>query len=165
MKRLVPTLLAAALCLGTPALAQTGSASPDGDQSLAELQAIQAEVTANKREFIARQMFLTEKEAPKFWPVFDDHQEALAKLNRRRLENITEYARVWNQPTTDNDAITALAEEALSIERDEAALLERTFRRLKGALPAAKAARYVQVESKLRAIVRFELAAKIPLAH
>ena len=32
-------------------------------------------------------------------------------------------------------------------------------------LPAAKAARYVQMENKIRAVVRYELAAGIPLVQ
>jgi len=32
-------------------------------------------------------------------------------------------------------------------------------------LPATKAARYIQIESKVRALIRYELAANIPLVE
>jgi hypothetical protein len=35
--------------------------------------------------------------------------------------------------------------------------------KLTAAIPAAKAARYLQIESKIRAAVRYEMAAAIPL--
>jgi len=35
--------------------------------------------------------------------------------------------------------------------------------KLTAAIPAAKAARYLQIESKIRAVIRYELAANIPL--
>jgi hypothetical protein len=36
--------------------------------------------------------------------------------------------------------------------------------KLEKAIPAAKVARYIQIENKIRALLRYELAAEIPLA-
>jgi hypothetical protein len=44
--------------------------------------------------------------------------------------------------------------------------LKRTYAEKVGkVLPAAKAARYVQIESKIRSVLRAQLAQEIPLAY
>jgi hypothetical protein len=154
-----------ALFSGSALAQDAASATPSLDDSMTELQAFQAEVGNAKHEFIEQHLGLTADEAKKFWPIFDAHQAALASLNQRRLANIDAYAKLWNESSTDNAAGTKVATEALAIEADEAALMQRTFGKLKKALPIMKSIRYLQFESKLRAIVRFELAAEIPYAQ
>lgn len=133
--------------------------------SLAQMKALESEMRTDKRALIEEQLSLTPEEATKFWPVYDAHQTALTAFNKRRLDNIIEYARHYNADSLDDASATKLAEEALALEKDEAVQMERTFHKLRKAIPAVKAARYLQVESKLRAIVRFEQAAQVPLAQ
>ncbi len=164
MHRFSRLIFVAALLAG-PAWSQAGKPADNAEEAevYAQMHALQAQLGEGKRDFIAEQLSLTPEEAAKFWPVYDAHQKALSSLNERRLANIVEYARHWNANSLDDAAATALAEQALGIEKDEAALMEHTFRKLKHAVPAVKAARYLQVESKVRAIVRFEQAAQVPL--
>jgi Spy/CpxP family protein refolding chaperone len=140
-------------------------AAATGDELLAEFRAVQSQLSVGKREFVAQQLQLTPEQEAKFWPVFDAHQASLKALNERRLKNIGAYADLWNAPTTDEKQALALAKEALAIEREESALMERTFNKLKRHLPAVQLIRYLQFESKLRAFVRFELATQIPFVR
>jgi hypothetical protein len=137
--------------------------TPEEAEIYADMRALQGQLGAGKRAFIEEQLVLAPTEAAKFWPVYDAHQAGLAALNKRRLDNILAYARDWNAETLDDNAASTLAKEALDIEKDEAALMEHTYRKLKHAVPAIKAVRYLQIESKVRAIVRFEQAAEVPL--
>lgn len=163
MKSIASIVLLAALAAG-PALAQAPAAEAAPDP-VAALQALNAEVAPQKRQFVQEQLALSEAEGKAFWPVYDAHQAALTKLNERRLANIEAYAEVWNAAVTDEKAIAAVATEALDIEKDEAALMEQTYHKLKGGVPIVKAVHYLQLESKLRAIIKVELAARIPYAH
>jgi Spy/CpxP family protein refolding chaperone len=148
-----------------PAWSQDAKApayTPAEAGAVAEMQALQTEVGAGKRAFIEEQLILTPEEAAKFWPIYEAHQQALSGFNQRRLDNIMAYARHYNADSLDDASATTIAEEALALEKDEAVQMERTFHKLKKAVPAVKAARYLQVENKLRAIVRFEQAAQVP---
>ena len=162
MIKIVRCALLAVLFAGS-AWAQAPAAS--NDELMAEFRAIQSELSEGKREFVAQQLELTPEQEAKFWPVFDAHQASLKALNERRLKNISAYADLWNAPTTDEKQALALAKEALDIEREESALMERTFNKLKRHLPAVQLIRYLQFESKLRAFVRFELATQIPFVR
>ena len=138
--------------------------TPSEAEAVAQLQVLQAYIGEGKRAFVGEQLVLTDAEAARFWPVFDEYQGAVASLNRRRLDNIMAYARVWNADSMDDASAKALAKEAIAIEKDEVAALDRAFKKLARAIPAAKAVRYLQLEYKLRAIVRFEQAANVPFA-
>ncbi len=53
----------------------------------------------------------------------------------------------------------------MAVDDAEAALKRTSLPKILAALPAAKAARYVQIENKIRAVVRYELAAGIPFVE
>lgn len=165
MSALARLSLIAAL-VAMPAFAQDAKDSgytADEATTVAEMHALEAVVGDGKRAFIEEQLDLTLQEDAKFWPIYDAHQEALQAFNQRRLDNILKYARAYDADTLDDATALAIAEEALDLERDEAKQMERTFHKLKRAVPAVQAARYLQVENKLRAVVRFEQAAQVPL--
>jgi len=52
----------------------------------------------------------------------------------------------------------------MSIETAEVALKKSYIPKLEKVLPEVKVARYYQIENKIRALVKYELAGKIPLA-
>jgi len=64
-----------------------------------------------------------------------------------------------------NEKAKKLINEALAIEQDEANLKGSYVPRLSKVLPGIKVARYLQIETKIRAIVRYELAAGVPLVQ
>jgi len=169
--------LLAALIAG-PAWAQTttdaapdatapAAAAAEADQPdvMAEMKSLQDQVKAGKRELVEQQMQLTEAQAAKFWPVYDDYQKALSLFNERRVNNILAYAKAWNAGPIDDATAEPLAKAALAIEKDEAVQMEKTYDKAKKAVGASKAVRYLQMESKIRALVRFEQAAQVPLAQ
>jgi hypothetical protein len=148
-----------------PATAAASTPEEDRGEAMAEMNALQDQVREGKRELVTRQMQLSEAEAAKFWPVYDAHQEALAGFNTRRVDNILSYAKAWNAGPIDDATAEPLAKAALALEKDEAAQMEKTFDKARKAVGASKAVRYLQIESKIRALVRFQQAAEVPLAQ
>jgi hypothetical protein len=58
-----------------------------------------------------------------------------------------------------------LIDEFLAIEKAEAELKAACVLRLSKVLPQKKVMRYLQVENKIRAIVKYDLASQVPLAQ
>lgn len=54
--------------------------------------------------------------------------------------------------------------DALAVDASEVKLQQSDAAKMGKVLPATKVARYLQIENKIRAIVKFELAAQISLA-
>ena len=157
-------MLAAALMVSSPLFA-AGLPNPTIEEQkvLAQAQEAQVQTGPGKRAFIDQQLGLSPDQATHFWPVYDEHQVRLGDLNRRRVENILSYARAWNAGSVDDETANKLAREVIAIEEDETALLKRTYLHASKATSPAQAARYVQVEAKVRAMVRYEEAARVPL--
>ena len=151
-------LLIAVLAI-TPAFAQDNTQIQDNMQILAE------KLKADKKFVVAQNMQLTESEAKGFWPVYDAYQKDLQKLNQRTAAVIKHYADAYNKGPVSDAAAEKLISEALSIEEAEVKMKRSYLPRLKQVLPGMKVARYLQLENKVRAVIRYELADEIPLVE
>ena len=160
MKKLstVAVLLVAALWI-TPAFAQSAAADAPADT----MQILRDKVKADKKLVVATNMDLTEAEAKAFWPVYDAYQKDLEALNQRTIAMIKSYAAAWNTNSMDNEKAKKLTAEFLAIQADEVKLMQSYVPKLSKAVSAVKVARYLQIESKIRAIIRYELASQVPL--
>lgn len=158
MKLLHFGIIALAAALTLPAFAQTKPASTD-------MQFFGQKVKADKKLVVATNMQLTEAEAKRFWPVYDAYQKDLEAINKRLLKTITAYADAWNKGPVANNTAKKLLDESLAVEEAELKLKRSYVPKFGKVLPGAKVARYFQVENKIRAAVRFELAAAIPLVE
>ena len=146
--------LAAALSL--PAYAQTKPTS-------AEMQIFAQKVRADKKLIVATAMRLSDAEAKGFWPVYDAYQKDLDAINKRLMNTIAAYAQAYKKGAVPNDLATKLIDESIAVDEAELNLKRSYIPKLAKVLPGAKVARYIQMENKVRAAVRFELAEAIPL--
>lgn len=146
-------------------LALVGSAVAVGaqDKQADNMQIMRDKIKADKKLVVASNMELTESEAKAFWPVYDQYQKDLGAINQRIVKMIKGYADAYNAKSMTDDGAKKLTAEYVAIEKAEAALKESYVPKLSKVLPAKKVARYMQIENKIRALVKYELAAEIPL--
>ena len=116
-----------------------------------------------KRLIIMDNMELTEDESQAFWPVYEKHQEELFQVNQRGAKLILAYAAAY-QTLTDEQAVK-LIDEYYDIQDERLKVMKKMASDVGKVLPGKKAFRYMQIESKLSAIGRYELAKAIPLAQ
>jgi hypothetical protein len=148
-------LVAALLGLGALAAAQ--------DKPADNMQILRDKVKADKKLLVASNMELTESEAKAFWPVYDQYQKDLGAINERIAKMIKSYADAYNAKSMTDDGAKKLTNEYVAIEKAEAALKESYVPKLSKVLPSKKVARYLQIENKIRALVKYDLAGQIPL--
>ena len=108
-------------------------------------------------------MDLSEAEAKGFWPIYEAYQKDLQLVNDRLGKMIVAYADAYNKNTLTDAQAMQLANEALSVDHDELTLRKTYAAKLVGVIPAKKVARYLQIENKIRAAIRYDLAKGIPL--
>jgi hypothetical protein len=96
--------------------------------------------------------------------VYAEYQKDLEKINKRILGLLTSYEADYRTKTLTNEGAKRLIDEFVSIEQAEAKLKGSYVPKLYMVLPAKKVARYLQVENKIRAIVKYDLAGGVPLA-
>lgn len=156
MKLVRIAVLALAALVALPAAAQTKPTSSD-------MEILRQKIKADKKLVVAANMQLTEAEAKGFWPVYEAYQKDLEAINKRLLNAIVAYAEAYKKGPVADETAKKLLTEALAIEDAEVKLKRSYVPKLEKALPGAKVARYIQIENKIRAIVRYELADNIPL--
>lgn len=161
-------LIACALLATAPAFAadkKVAAAAPTAAEAPANNTEILAEkARADKKALVATNMALTEGEAKAFWPLYDEYQKGLADLNTRNLKAIVDFAQAQQKPdAVAGDSAKKLIEDMLAAEQAEVDLRKGMAAKLAKALPPIKVARYLQLENKVRAAVRGQLASRIPL--
>jgi hypothetical protein len=149
--------------LTQPSLAQTKSAG--GDKPASNLQIIHDKLKADKKLIVAKYMELTESEAKKFWPVYDDYQGDLQKSNERLLRLLESYAADYKNKSLTDEKAKTLLDEWIAFEQDEGKRRSAFAPKVLQALPAKKAARYLQIENEYRILLRYDLAATVPLVQ
>ena len=87
------------------------------------------------------------------------------EILRQKIKADKKLVVAQNLNLTDADTAKKLLDEALAIDGAEFQLKKAATPKIMAALPAMKAVRYIQIENKIRAAVRYELAANIPLVE
>ena len=129
----------------------------------ANMQILREKVKADKKLVMAANMDLSEAEAKQFWPIYESYQKDLQVLDERLGKTILAYADAYNKKSLTDAQAMELTNEVLAIDQDEVALRKTYAAKLGRAIPALKMARYLQIENKIRAAIKYELAAGIPL--
>ena len=155
MKRTRVLVLILAAFFALPAAAQTAS----------DMQILAQKIKADKKLVVAANMQLTEEEAKGFWPVYEAYQKDLAGLNKQLFGVVKNYADAYNMGMVPDETAKKLMNAYLAVEERELKMKRSYVPRLEKVVPGTKVARYLQIENKIRAIVKYELAAQIPLVQ
>ena len=158
MKILQFALLAATVLLGQPAAAQD---KPAADS----MQVLREKLKSDKKDLISANLPLTEAEAKGFWPLYEGYQKELAKVNDQIALLIVDYAKEYNAGSLTDAKARALLDRLIGIEETEVRMKRALVQRLAKVLSGTKVARYVQLENKIRALVKYEIADEVPLAQ
>ncbi|HMH73893.1 MAG TPA: hypothetical protein VK554_16545 [Bradyrhizobium sp.] len=156
MKKLLWPLIAAFAFIASPGYAQDKSADMN-------MQILRDKLKADKKVLVAANMQLTDAETKAFWPIYDAYQNDLKAINQRLGNAILAYADAYKAGPISDATAKKFLDDAIAIDDAEAKLRKDYAAKLTAAIPAAKAARYLQIESKIRAVIRYEMAAAIPL--
>lgn len=152
----------AAACVLLAAFAVPAAAQETGT---ANMEILRQKLKADRKLVIAQNLGLTDAEGAKFWPIYDAYQKDLQQINERMIKTVQAYAEAYNKGPIGDDLAKKLVNEALAIDQAELKLKSSTMPKVMAVLPSTKAARYLQMENKIRAVLHYELAAGIPLVQ
>jgi hypothetical protein len=141
------------------------SKAPGGDKPASNLEIIHEKLKADKKLIVAKYMELTESEAKKFWPVYDEYQSDLQKSNERLMRLLESYATDYKNKSLTDEKAKKLLDEWIAFEQDEGKRRGAFAPKVLQALSPKKAARYLQIENEYRILLRYEIAGVLPLAQ
>jgi Spy/CpxP family protein refolding chaperone len=128
-----------------------------------DLTALRNAAKADKKALVASTLQLTDAEAKAFWPIYDDYQRSRDASDRQRVRAI-EGVIATDKPVSDAYA-NRLAKDLLAADEAELRARRTMQNKLFKAIPAKKAAKYLQLESKLRAAQAYDIAGAMSLIN
>ncbi len=141
--------------------AQQHEATPAASDQYVEL--LRKDLRSEKKQVVAANMLLTEAEAQKFWPVYDEYTVEAAKINDAKLSVIKEYVQTYE---TLNDAQAERMVKTWSAADEATVQLRLKYLPIfQKALPGKKVARFFQVDRRIGSIIDLQLASEIPLVE
>lgn len=164
--RIAAMTLTAALFL-TPALVFSQAAAstqqaPTGNSDQ-DIDLLRKDIRSQKKQLIAANLSLSDKEAEKFWPIYDQYTEELVKINNAKYAAIKQYAQ--NYDTLTDDQAEALTAQVLQVDQSVAQLRQKYMPIFAKVIPGKKAAKFFQLDHRLVLLIDLQLASVIPMVE
>jgi hypothetical protein len=118
-------------------------------------------IRENRKALISVNLALSPEEAEKFWPLYERYQKEMSAIGDRVVAIVDEYAATFRD--LPNDKALQLMEGYLTAETERLQLRRAYLGEFAKVLPGRTAARFYQVENKIDAVLRYDLAATIPV--
>jgi hypothetical protein len=128
------------------------------DQDIALLR---KDIRSKKKQLITESLKLSDADAARFWPVYDQYTADLVKINDEKYAVIKESKNSFGS-ITDQQAVD-LTRRALETDEKVAALRTRYISRFLEVLPGRKLATYYQIERRLQEMINLQLMSGVPL--
>ena len=144
------------------AITGVGTASAQGTVNMTDQdQLLISQIQTDKRAVVLKTMNLSDAQVAVFTPIYDQYQAEMKKLLQRNSDLVNKYAATYDT-MSDADA-KKLLEEAFKLRIERTETLRKYARKMEKVLPATKVLRFVQIESKLTALLDWQAAQLIPL--
>lgn len=137
-----------------------GGADAFVDQQFALLR---KDIRSVKKQLIAANLTLSDNEAAKFWPVYDQYSTELSKINDTRTAIIKEYGDAYGL-LTDEQA-DSLIRRWLDTDIAASALRQKYVPILRKVLPGKKAATFFQLDRRISMMIDLQLTSQLPLVQ
>jgi hypothetical protein len=152
-------LLLAFTAANTTLLAQRETAS--GVEVEKDLALIRRDIRAEKKKLIAANVSMTETEATKFWPVYDQYVAEMTKHNDEFYGLIKEYAA--NQKTITDAQASSMIKRWAAIQIGQAQTRQKYIPLFEKVVPSRTVARFFQIDRRLYALLDLQVASEVPL--
>jgi hypothetical protein len=127
------------------------------------LQLLRSDFNSAKVEIINRIMKLSAEDAKKFWPIYREYENELAKQAVNRAEFAAEFVQSHQDGTFDNARARDMAKRWFTAQRARLGLLEKYHGRIEKSLSPVQAGQFLQIENQIFIFIDMTIAAEMPL--
>jgi len=156
------TCLTVVVALATPtakSFAQQETAT--GVSVEKDLALVRRNLRAEKKKILAANVPLTETEATKFWPVYDQYAAEMSKHYDEFYAVIKDYAA--NQKTLTDAQAVSMIKKWSDIQVEVAQTRQKWVPAIEKVIPGKKAALFFQIDRRLYALMDLQVASEVPL--
>ena len=126
-----------------------------------DLALMRRNIRADKKKIIAANLPLTETEATKFWPVYDEYVAEMTKHNDEFYGIIREYAA--HQKTITDAQASSMIKRWVEIQIGQAQTRQKYIPVFERVIPAKTVALFFQIDRRLYIVLDLQVASEIPL--
>jgi hypothetical protein len=160
-KLFVSSIILAVVFVATnsAAVAQTETAA--GVNVDTDVALLRRDLRADKKKLIALNLPLTEIEATKFWPLYDQYAAEMSKHYDEFYALIKDYAS--KQKTITDDEATLMLNKWADIQVKLTQTRQKHIPIVERAIPGRKAALFFQIDRRLYAVMDLQVSNQVPL--
>jgi hypothetical protein len=163
-KTMVLLVLASSWVLAVPAAhAQQSSGKDSQTVSDQDIKLMRQDIRSQKKQLVAANLKLTDAEATKFWPVYDQYSAETTKIGDQKYALINEYAQNFGS-LTDEQA-QSLTSRSLALDEATTQLRIKYVPIVNKVLPGTKTATFFQIDRRIAELIDLQLASQIPLVQ
>ena len=165
MKKLTAVvLMGASWVLG--GLTATAQKTPPGEStthviSNQDLSLLRQDLRSKRKQLIAANLKLTDIDAAKFWPVYDQYIAELIAINDKKFGLIQEYADNWGKMTNDQSLL--FARNWLDMDIATAQLRQKYVPIVAKVLDGKKTATFFQLDRRIAMMLELQVSSQMPL--
>jgi len=126
-----------------------------------DLALVRRNLRAEKKKILAANVPLTETEATKFWPVYDQYAAEMSKHYDDFYAVIKDYAA--NQKTLTDAQAVSMIKKWSDIQVEVAQTRQKWVPAIEKVIPGKKAALFFQIDRRLYALMDLQVASEVPL--
>ena len=158
------------LIAGEPLFAQNGAtqtAQPAADRERAlsvdeQIAMLRTDLRSTRKQVVAANMKLTDAEAVKFWPIYDQYVKELVDINNAKYALLKEYLQ---NTTMTEDQADSLSRRWVDVDASVIQLRLKYIPIFRKVLTAKGTAMFFQLDRRVQMMIDLQLASSIPLVQ
>ena len=129
----------------------------------ADIQMLRTNLRSQRKQMIAANMKLTDAEAEKFWPIYDQYISELVKNNNTKYDLIKQY--VQQQGNLTDAQADASVQQWIQVDESVAQLRLKYVPLFRKVLSAKGTAQFYQVDRRIQLMIDLQLASALPIVE
>ncbi|MGD8698033.1 MAG: hypothetical protein PVJ43_02005 [Gemmatimonadales bacterium] len=125
------------------------------------IELLRSDIRTEKQALLTEAMQFSDEQAAVFWPIYREYDLELSKIGDQRVALIKDFAA--NFATMTDDKAKDMAKRSFKLEEDRVKLRKKYHGRVEKALDPIIAAKFVQIERAIAALIDVQLASELPL--
>ena len=165
MRKLLAMIGAAWMLSGATASAQSTPPQENNPHVISrqDLDLLRKDLRSKRKQLIAANLQLTDAEATKFWPVYDQYVTELIAINDKKFGLIQEYADNWGKMT--NEQSLSFIRQWLDADIATAQLRQKYVPIVSKVLDGKKSATFFQLDRRIAMMIELQVSSQMPLVQ
>jgi hypothetical protein len=168
MKKLLALVLIGTSCMlcvaaNAQSVASQESSSRNSTISNQDVELLRKDLRAKRKQLIAANLRLTESEAERFWPIYDQYIKELIAINDKKFAQIQEYAENYGKMTNDQSLL--FIRNWLDYDIATTQLRQKYVPIVAKVLDGKKTATFFQLDRRIAMMIELQVSSQMPLVQ